>query len=95
MSARYPIPAGPARVELAVAVDVHDPWVSPSQASHEYGIAPVAEPVAGSYDAVILAVAHREFIDLGVDGVRGLGKPDAVLFDVKRALPRERVDGCL
>ncbi len=78
-----------------VAVDVHDPWVSPSQASHEYGIAPVAEPVAGSYDAVILAVAHREFIDLGVDGVRGLGKPDAVLFDVKRALPRERVDGCL
>jgi len=78
-----------------VAVDVHDPWVSPAQASHEYGISPVAEPAAGAYDAVVLAVAHREFIARGVEGVRGLGKPGAVLFDVKRALPRDRVDGCL
>ena len=79
----------------SVEVDVHDPWVSPAQASHEYGIAPVAEPAAGGYDAVVLAVAHREFVALGADGVRGLGKPGAVLFDVKRALPRDRVDGCL
>ncbi len=78
-----------------VDVDVHDPWVSPAQANHEYGISPVAEPAAGSYDAVVLAVAHREFIARGADGVRGLGKPGAVLFDVKRALPRDRVDGCL
>ena len=74
---------------------MHDPWVSPAQARHEYGIAPVAEPAAGSYDAVILAVAHREFIALGAQGVRALCKPDAIVFDVKRALPRECVDGCL
>ena len=79
----------------SVDVDVHDPWVSPAQASHEYRISPVAEPEAGGYDAVILAVAHREFIALGADGVRAFGKPGAVLFDVKRALPRDRVDGCL
>jgi UDP-N-acetyl-D-galactosamine dehydrogenase len=79
----------------SVDVEVHDPWVSPAQAKHEYGIAPVAEPQAGHYDAVILAVAHREFVALGADGVRAFGKPDAVLFDVKRALPRDRVDGCL
>jgi len=79
----------------SVDVDVHDPWVSPAQASHEYRISPVAEPQAGHYDAVILAVSHREFIALGADGVRAFGKPDAVLFDVKRALPRDRVDGCL
>ena len=79
----------------SIDVEVHDPWVSPAQAKHEYGIAPVAEPQAGHYDAVILAVAHREFVALGADGVRAFGKPDAVLFDVKRALPRDRVDGCL
>ncbi|WP_273544217.1 nucleotide sugar dehydrogenase [Luteimonas saliphila] len=78
-----------------VDIDVHDPWVSAPQAQHEYGIAMVAEPQAGHYDAVILAVAHREFAALGADGVRAFGKPDAVLFDVKRALPRDRVDGCL
>ncbi|MCA0394256.1 MAG: nucleotide sugar dehydrogenase [Proteobacteria bacterium] len=78
-----------------VGVDVHDPWVSPSQASHEYGISPVAAPADAAYDAIVLAVAHREFIALGADGVRALGKPGAVLFDVKRALPRDRVDGCL
>ena len=78
-----------------VAVDVHDPWVSPAQAQHEYGISPVAEPAQGQYDAVVLAVSHRQFVALGADGVRAFGKPDAVVFDVKRALPREAVDGCL
>ncbi len=78
-----------------VGVDVHDPWVSPSQASHEYGISPVAAPADAAYDAIVLAVPHREVIALGAHGVRALGKPGAVLFDVKRALPRDRVDGCL
>ncbi len=78
-----------------VDVDVHDPWVSPAQAHHEYGISPVADPAPAQYDAVILAVAHREFVALGADGVRAFGKADSVVFDVKRALPRERVDGCL
>ena len=78
-----------------VAVDVYDPWVSPEQARHEYGITPVAEPEAGAYDGVIVAVAHRQFVELGADGVRAFGKPGAVLFDVKRALPRDGIDGCL
>ncbi len=76
-------------------VHVHDPWVSPTQARHEYGIELTAEPVPGGYDAVILAVAHREFIAMGAAGVRALGAPGAVLFDVKQALPRESVDDCL
>jgi UDP-N-acetyl-D-glucosamine/UDP-N-acetyl-D-galactosamine dehydrogenase len=79
----------------SVDVDVHDPWVAPAHARHEYGIDPVAAPADGAYDAIILAVAHREFVALGADGVRALGKPGAVLFDVKRALPRAAVDGCL
>jgi hypothetical protein len=43
----------------------------------------------------ILAIAHRQFIERGADGIRALGTPGAVLFDVKKALPRAHVDGCL
>ena len=76
-------------------VDMHDPWVSPHLAQHEYGIDLVAEPETGQYDAIVLAVAHREFVALGAERVRAYGVPGAVLFDVKRALPRDCVDGCL
>ena len=73
-------------------VDVHDPWVSADEARHEYGLELVPELVPGRYDAVILAVAHRQFVELGAERIRALGKPGCVLFDVKQALPREAVD---
>ena len=73
-------------------VEIHDPWVSADEARHEYGLELIAQPKAGDYDAVILAVAHRQFVELGADGIRALGKPGAVLFDVKQALPRGEVD---
>jgi UDP-N-acetyl-D-galactosamine dehydrogenase len=74
---------------------VHDPWVAPAHAKAEYGLALVDKPEPGRYDAVVLAVAHDRFVELGADGVRAFAKPGAVLFDVKRALPRASVDGCL
>ena len=77
------------------AVDVHDPWVDPHLAHEEYGIDLVERPEAGAYDAIVLAVAHREFAELGAAGVRAYGKPDAVLFDVKGSLARTEVDGRL
>ena len=73
-------------------VDVHDPWVDAAEARAEYGLDLVAEPARGHYDAVILAVSHRQFVALGADGVRAFGKPGAVLFDVKQALPRHAAD---
>ncbi|MFN4160370.1 MAG: Vi polysaccharide biosynthesis UDP-N-acetylglucosamine C-6 dehydrogenase TviB [Stenotrophomonas sp.] len=77
-------------------VDVHDPWVSPEEARHEYGITPIAAPEAGAYDAVVLAVAHDEFRQLGGQGVRALCRPQAgVVYDVKGMLPRDAVDGRL
>lgn len=76
-------------------VDVHDPWVDADLAREEYGIEPIDAPRAGDYDAIVLAVAHRQFGDLGVEGIRAFGKDGAVLFDVKGALPRARVDGRL
>ena len=78
-----------------VAVDVHDPWVNAAEAQHEYGLTPLAEPARGGYDAVIVAVGHREFVALGAQGVRAYGKPSAVVYDVKYVLPREAVDGRL
>ena len=78
-----------------VQVDVHDPWVSAPHARAEYGIELVEQPSSGHYDAVILAVPHRQLVAMGAQAIRGYGAPGAVLFDVKRALPRGDVDGSL
>ena len=73
-------------------VDVHDPWVHADEVQAEYGIALTDAPQPGQYDAIVLAVAHREFVALGADGVRAFGKPGAVLFDVRHVLPRDAAD---
>jgi UDP-N-acetyl-D-galactosamine dehydrogenase len=78
-----------------VGVDIHDPWVRASEAEHEYSITPVADPAHGAYDAVIVAVGHREFVALGAAGIRAFGKPASVVYDVKYVLPRDAVDGRL
>ena len=77
-------------------VDVHDPWVDAIEAQHEYGISPIKTPEQGTYDAVIVAVGHRQFRELGGEGVRAYGKPNgSVVFDVKYVLSRDAVDGRL
>ena len=76
-------------------VDVHDPWADPEETQAEYGIALVDNPQPQAYDAVILAVAHKQFIDLGAEAVRHFCKPNGVLYDVKSALPVESVDARL
>ncbi len=72
---------------FSAEVDVHDPWVSAEEAQHEYGITPVAELQAGHYDAVIIAVGHRQFRELGADGLRALCRGEPVVYDVKYVLP--------
>lgn len=76
-------------------IDVYDPWVSVTEAQHEYGITPISQPVAGKYDAIILAVGHHQFRELGVEGIRKLAKTNNVIFDVKHVLPKEAVDARL
>ena len=73
-------------------VDVYDPWVSAEEAVHEYGITPIAQPQAGTYDGIILAVAHNQFRAMGADGIRALGKPVHVLYDLKYVLEAGAVD---
>ncbi len=76
-------------------VDVYDPWVSVAEAQREYAITPVSSVDDGSYDAVILAVSHRQFVDMGLEKIRALGKPGAVLYDVKYLFPADQTDGRL
>ncbi|MEN9681237.1 MAG: hypothetical protein RLZZ627_1130 [Pseudomonadota bacterium] len=78
-----------------VDVDVHDPWVDPAEAEREYGITPIVLPVKASYDAVVLAVAHRDFLDSGAEALRDFGHDRAVVYDVKNVLDRRWVHGHL
>ena len=76
-------------------VDIYDPWVNPDEAEHEYNVRPINKPDLNKYDAIILAVNHKEFLDMGVDNIRALGKDNHILYDVKSALPKDKVDARL
>ena len=81
--------------EYGANVDVHDPWVSHEEAEHEYGIIPVSTPVDGKYDAMVLAVAHNQFKEMGAEAIRKFGRKDSVLYDIKYTLHSDSVDGRL
>jgi UDP-N-acetyl-D-galactosamine dehydrogenase len=76
----------------SVSIDVYDPWVIPEDAQREYGVTTVREPVAGKYDAIILAVAHDEFRAIGGEKMHAYGKPLHVLYDLKYMLPKAESD---
>ncbi|GMQ54757.1 Vi polysaccharide biosynthesis UDP-N-acetylglucosamine C-6 dehydrogenase TviB [Halopseudomonas aestusnigri] len=78
--------------EYDIAVDVYDPWVSAEEAQHEYGISPIAQPQQGTYDGIVLAVAHQQFAAMSEQDYRQLGKPQHVLYDLKYVLPEGQSD---
>ncbi|WP_180136478.1 Vi polysaccharide biosynthesis UDP-N-acetylglucosamine C-6 dehydrogenase TviB [Acinetobacter sp. YH12066] len=78
--------------EYHTQIDVYDPWVDASEAEHEYGICPISNLENGKYDAVILAVAHHQFKDMGVQAIRALGKSEHVLYDLKYVLSQAESD---
>jgi len=64
-------------------VVVYDPWVDADSARAEYGIKLVRAPKKNTYDAVVIAVGHSVFRDMGVGRIRSWGKNPHLLFDVK------------
>ena len=81
--------------EFGCQVDIFDPWASPDEIKHEYGtdsIQDLSELVNKKYDAVVLAVSHREFTELDI---KNFCKENATVFDIKGILPRNIVDGRL
>ncbi len=78
--------------DYGIQVEIHDPWADPQEAQTEYGLALVAEPTVGGYDAVILAVAHNEYRDWGARRIRSFGRSGHVLYDLKHVLGRNAAD---
>lgn len=79
--------------EFGCMVDVFDPWAEPKEVEHEYGMATMKDMVvAGKYDAIVLAVAHKEFAALDLDPLK---RTDTVVFDLKGVLPKDAVDARL
>jgi UDP-N-acetyl-D-galactosamine dehydrogenase len=76
-------------------VDVWDPWASAKEAKHEYGIRLLARPAKRRYDAVVLAVGHREFKAMKPAQIRALAKRTHVIYDIKYVLKRGHADGRL
>ncbi|MBK8459380.1 MAG: Vi polysaccharide biosynthesis UDP-N-acetylglucosamine C-6 dehydrogenase TviB [Micropruina sp.] len=79
--------------EYGIQVDVHDPWANVEEARRHYAVELVAEPEVGAYDAIIIAVAHREFRALGEARIRQWGNPGGhVVYDTKYVLGRGAAD---
>lgn len=78
--------------DYGVNVDIHDPWCDPEKAQEEYGITLIAAPELGTYDGIVLAVAHDDFKSMGGEALRALGRVDHVLYDLKCMLPAEATD---
>ena len=78
--------------EYNIEVDVYDPWVDKAEAEREYNVTPISKPAVNNYDGIILAVAHNEFVELGVDQIRAFGKNEHVLYDLKYVFTKEDTD---
>ncbi|MGP9635790.1 Vi polysaccharide biosynthesis UDP-N-acetylglucosamine C-6 dehydrogenase TviB [Psychrobacter sp. AOP3-A1-26] len=78
--------------EYNIEVEVYDPWVDKAEAEREYNVTPISKPAVNNYDGIILAVAHNEFVDMGVEQIRAFGKNEHVLYDLKYVFTKEDTD---
>jgi len=69
--------------EFHISVDVWEPVADAGDVHEQYGIMPVAQPKPGSYDGIVLAVKHQEFVNLGPDGIRKFLTQSGILYDIK------------
>ncbi|MFD2562460.1 nucleotide sugar dehydrogenase [Aquimarina rubra] len=77
--------------DFGTDIDIYDPWANPSEVAHEYGLETITELPTSKFDAVVLTVAHKEYLDIDLNS---LLKPNGVLYDVKGIL-KEKVHGRL
>ncbi len=76
-------------------VDIYDPWVDKAEVKNTFDLSLLDEPPQGNYDAIILAVGHKEFLKLGAEGIHAFGAKKHVLYDIKSVLPIDQVDARL
>ena len=75
-----------------IDVDIIDPWCNPVEALNDYGLVVSKVVEVGVYDAVLMAVAHDDFKQLGSKAIRKLGRSKHILYDLKYVLPKDDVD---
>ncbi len=73
-------------------LSLYDPWVKPEETVTEFGLPAIDQPQKGAYDAIVLAVGHRQFKEMSIKAVKMLGKSNCVLFDLKGVLKDSDVD---
>lgn len=78
-----------------VSIDIYDPWADADEIQHEYQLNTINNPKHSDYDAIIIAVSHKEFTGLGAAGIRAFGKQNSIIYDVKHLLKADEVDGRL
>jgi UDP-N-acetyl-D-galactosamine dehydrogenase len=77
--------------DYGIQVSLYDPWANPVEVLHEYGLTTSNLVPTTAFDAVVLGVAHKEFLDLDIDALRN---QKSVLYDVKGVLG-DQADGRL
>ncbi|HET8838025.1 MAG TPA: nucleotide sugar dehydrogenase [Flavobacteriaceae bacterium] len=78
--------------EYGLKITLCDPWANPNEVNHEYGLVSSKELPAKKFDAIVLGVAHNEFMDLDFSALKN---EKSVLYDVKGILKDGNVDGKL
>ena len=78
--------------EYQCCVDVYDPWVSSAEAKREYDISLLEYPDNNIYDAIIIAVGHQQFKDMGPQALRSFGKMNHVIYDLKYIFAKNESD---
>lgn len=73
--------------EYKVNITIHDPWANPTIAKHEYGVEVLNQVPQDKFDAIILAVAHKEFEKLKIENLR---KAKSIVYDVKAFFPEDQ-----
>jgi len=75
-----------------ISVDIYDPWVDKGLAEDIYNINIVEELESNIYDAIIIAVAHNIFLDLGLENIKKSAKDKHVIYDLKSLFSADQVD---
>jgi UDP-N-acetyl-D-galactosamine dehydrogenase len=72
-------------MDYSIQVHAVDPHGNPNELAHEYGISLIDKPI-GEYDIILLAVGHKEYIQMSVADFEKLSKDDLYMFDIKGVL---------
>ncbi len=73
-------------------VDVYDPWVSKEEAFKEFNIELINEPKKNYYHGIIIAVAHREFQQMGINTIKSFGEKGHIVYDLKHIFSLQEAD---